>query len=208
VTASQTVQRPPVPALTVTLALRACANAAFAWWLVTRVPGWTKIFEAAAVYAFVEGGLAVLMAMQIARHAPLGGSPLLLWITVSDAILLLGAAIVLRVFPGVSGFPITMTLFYAVVGLWAATLGAVAIGVSVIRIERDRHASRTRRLRDHELFDPIAGAGLVAAGFAIYAFVSGPPTDGPSLLRVSTLGASILAAVFVVASIGMLLRHG
>lgn len=207
-TASAVAPRKRLPALSVTLALRACVNAAFAYWLVSHTPGWTRIFDAAATYALVDGGLAVLMAMQIARHAPAGGSPLLLWIAVSDAILLLGAGLMIRVFPGVSGFPITMTLFYAVVGLWAATLGAVAIGVSFFRIEHDRHESRSRRLRDHELFDPIAGAGVVAVGFAIYAFVSGPPTDGPSLLRVSTMGASILAGVFLLGSIGMLLRHG
>jgi hypothetical protein len=197
--------RSRISGLAVTLACRACVNAAFAWWLWTRAPGWTDIFGAASVYVLIDGALALVMAFQLAVH-PRARSSFLLSITVADAVLLIAAGIALRVFPGLSGFPVTIVLLYAAVGVWGASLGGLAVTVAVISVEHDIHADHARRLRDHALFDPLAGAGLIAVAFAVYAFVVGPPVDAPSLRRVAELGCALLAAMFLGGSIGALLR--
>ncbi len=195
------------PLLPVVLVCRAGVNAGFAYWLATNDLGWTHVFELASTYALVDGVLALVTTAVLVRHPGRLGAPMLIAMTFADALLLLGAGAAVRVWPGLSGFPVTIVLFYGAVGVWAVSLGAIAIMLSIRVIERDRGASRWRRVRDNALVDPIIVGGLVAMAFVAYAFFAGPPVDAARLRHVSALGAGMLSIVFLTASIGLFLRR-
>ena len=181
-------------------------NLVFTWWLLTRDAGWTNVFQTASVYALADGLLALATAGTLIRRRDALGSPPLVSMTLLNALLLIGSAIAIRIWPGLSGFAVTVVLFYGAVGIWLATLGALAIGMAVGIMERDRTADRRRRLRDQALVDPILVGGLLAIVFVAYAFVAGPPADAVRLRHVSALGAGLVSLVFFAAALGARLR--
>jgi len=194
-------------AISAVLGCRALVNGLFACWLFARGPTWDDVFAAASIYALADGALALVTTAVLASRPGRLGAPFLLSMTATNALILIAAGVALRVWPGISGFPVTLVMFYGAVGVWAASLGAVAIAMAVRVIVHDRGADRRHRLRDHELVDPIVIGGLVAILFVAYALIVGPPTDAPTLRHVAGLGTGLLAVVFLTASIGTLLRR-
>jgi hypothetical protein len=169
--------------------------------------GWSEIFEAASVYALADGALALITAAVLLKRRRRIGVPFLPAITLANALVLVSAGVAVRAWPGISGFPMTLVMFYGIVGVWAASLGAMAITMSIRVIERDRGADRPRRIRDLGLVNPIVISGLVAIVFVADLLVAGPPSSAERLRRVAAFGAALLAVVFLMGSIGVFLRR-
>lgn len=188
-------------ALVVTLLLRACVNAAFAVWLFTRAPVWLDIFSAGAAYALADGTLGLIAGLLLVRQQPFDAPAQFVGMILADAILRCGVGIVMLAFPGIPHFPITLVLFYAALGVWAAGAGVIAMTAWFVAHEREKHMNRLPS-RAHALFDPLAVAGLIAFLLAGYAFIMGPPATAESLRIAAGATCGALALVFFVAALG------
>jgi hypothetical protein len=189
-------------ALAATLLLRAGVNAAFAVWLFIRPPVWIDIFSAGANYSIADGALGLVTVLLLVRKGTIAAPPPVVALILTDALLRWLAAIAIVAFPGIPDSPITLVLFYGMLGTWAATAGVVAIVVWLIAHARSRHDARATYRRANRLFDPLAAAGLVAVILAAYAFIVGPPATAAVLRMNAALASGALALVFIIAAIG------
>jgi len=190
----------PFP-LVATLLLRACVNGVFAVWLFARAPVWIDIFWAGANYALVDGALGLITFVLLVRHEPLSAPPQLVSMIVADAVLRLGAGAAIHALPGIPYFPIALVLFYGALGTWAATAGVIAMAAWFVAHGHRKDAGRPRPWT-HALFDPFAGAGLIAIVLAVYAFAVGPPATAEALRTATGAASATLALVFLVAAFG------
>jgi len=187
--------------LVATLLLRACVNGLFAAWLFARAPVWIDIFWVGASYALADGALGVMTAVLVVRHRPTSVPPQLISMLLADAVLRLGAGAAIHVLPGVPYFPITLVLFYGALGTWAASAGVIAMAAWFVTHQHEKGMGRPRSWT-HALFDPFAGAGLIAFTLAVYAFAVGPPATAEALRTAAGAGSGALALVFLVAAFG------
>jgi hypothetical protein len=193
--------------LVATLLLRACVNGAFAAWLLARPSAWIDIFHAGATYALTDGALGLVTVVLLARHKPIVAPPLLVSMTLADAVLRVCAGVAIRALPGIPHSPITIVLFFGALGAWAASAGAIAMITWFVAHERDEHAALRSRSRTHALFDPLAATGLVAFMLAAYAFIEGPPATAEALRIAAGAASGALALVFLVASFSVTRRR-
>lgn len=188
--------------LVATLLLRACVNGAFALWLLARASVWIDIFQAGAVYALADGALGLMTVVLLVRHKPIGAPPLLVSMTLADAVLRFGAGVAIRALPGIPYFSLTIVLFFGALGAWAASTGLIAMLAWFVAHEREKDAGRRSRSRTHALFDPLAAAGLIAFMLAVYALVVGPPSTAEALRIAAGAASGALALVFLIAAFG------
>lgn len=192
--------------LVTTLLLRGCMNAAFAVWLIRRASDWVGIFEAGAVYALADGALGFLMAALLVRHRPITAPPALASLVFADAITRVGVGAAIGLLPGIPQLPITVVLFFGALGSWAASAGVIAMIAWLVAHHRER-AGRPRSSTD-ALFGPLAAAGLIALGLALYAFIVGPPATFEELRTAAGTAAGALTIVFLVASVSVARLRG
>lgn len=190
-------------ALVITLFLRACVNAAFSVWLFTRAPLWLDIFWAGAIYALADGALGLMVVFLLVRHKPFGATPQLVAMILADAVLRCAVGIATLTLPGIPDFPITLVLFYGVLGAWAASAGVIAMIAWFVAHKHQKHARRRSRSPAHVLFDPLEGAGLLAFLLAVYALAVGPPATAETLCIAAAAASGALALVFLVAALGV-----
>jgi hypothetical protein len=193
--------------LVATLLLRASVNGAFAAWLLARPSVWIDIFQAGATYALADGALGLMTVVLLMRHKPISAPPLLVSMTLADAVLRICAGVAIRALPGIPHSPITIVLFFGALGAWAASAGAIAMITWFVAHERDKHATLRSRSRTHALFDPLAATGLVAFMLAAYALVEGPPATAEALRIAAGAASSALALVFLVVSFSVTRRR-
>jgi len=170
--------------------------------LFTRAPVWLDIFSVGANYALVDGLLGLLTVVLLARQKLIGTPPPLVSMMLADAVLRCGAGIAILALPGIPYFPITLVLFYGVLGVWAASAGVIAMIAWFVAHERSKEASLGSPSRTHALFDPLEAAGLIALMLAGYAFLVGPPATAETLHIAAGVACGALAVVFLVAAFG------
>ena len=113
----------PSTFLIAVLLARGCVNGWFAIWLVTRASQWSDVFDAGANYALADGALGLATGLLLMQFGPSGPSFVLRTMTLADAMLRLTAAVVLRTYPGMAGFPVMLLMFFTVIGVWEVSLG-------------------------------------------------------------------------------------
>lgn len=187
-------------ALDTTLLARAFVHAAFMAWLLSAAPGWSDIFWIGSAFGLVDGTLGLLTGFLVTR-TPVAAPPKLVAMVVADALMRIIAGLAIRMFPGIVDIPIVLVLFFAALGTWAAIAGAAALGGLLLAHTRHHQsAGGPTASRVHALFDPLAGAGLVALGLAAYAFAAGPPATALELRTTATVTCGALTAIFVIAA--------
>lgn len=186
---------------------RAGVTAAFAFWLLTRHPGWTDIFRGGAYYGLADGGLGLIMATLLVRHRPIAAPPLLVALTLVDAFMRIAAGLAVLQFPGIPYFPITVVLLFCALGVWAATAGLTAMVAWYVAHERHRHAVGGKPSRVHAIFDPLSVTGVIALVAAVSAFIAGPPATAASLRFVAGITSSALALAFLGGAVGAAWRR-
>ena len=182
------------------LVSRCCVNAWFALWLVTRARQWSDVFDIGAIYALLDGALGLATGLLLMEQGSSDSSFVLPTMTVGDAILRLGAGVAIRTLPGLTGFPITLLVFFAVIAVWEVSLGATLVVSWFVAAERAVKRGGVNR-RKRALLGPPAFAGFVALLFAGYAFLAGPPSTADALRTVAALAAGALAIVFGAAAL-------
>ena len=192
--------------LAIALFSRACVNAAFAVWLLWRVPSWSGVFRGGAYYGIVDGAFGLLTVALLAKHAPGRAPPLLRSLTFADSTLRLAAGAALLALPGIADLPMTLVWLFGILGVSAAAVGILAMLGWVVARVSDRHAGRRWGAGTHELFDPLAAGGLIALAAAAGAFVLGPPTTAAMLRLAAAAITGALAVVFCVSSFGAATR--
>ena len=180
-----------------TLLLRAAVNGSFMIWLLTFKPTWADIFWTGSFYAFADGTLGLLSGVLLARHLPVSAPPVLVSMVLADAVMRVCAGVAIHVFPGIPYFPLTVVLFFGVLGAWAAAAGAIAM-IAWLTTHR-HHAKEEKRSRLHALFDPLSVAGLVALVVAVYSIIAGPPSNAGELRIAASAASAALAFVFLAA---------
>ena len=90
---------------------------------MTRASHWSDVFDAGANYALADGALGLARVLLLMELGPSGPSFVLRTMTLADGMLRLMAAVVLRTFPGLTGFPVTLLIFFTVIGVWEVSLG-------------------------------------------------------------------------------------
>ena len=187
-------------ALDATLLARAFVHAAFLVWLLSAVPGWSDIFWMGSAFGLVDGALGLLTGFLVTR-TPVSAPPGLVAMVLADSLMRITAAVAIRLFPGIIDVPIVLVLFFGALGTWAAIAGAAALGALVM--SHARHHLPGQALashRIHALFDPLAGAGLVALGLAAYAIAAGPPATPSELRTTATITCGALTVIFLIAA--------
>jgi hypothetical protein len=188
-------------ALAAALMVRAADHAAFAAWVVTQRPGWTRVFETGSTYGFIDGGIGLLAGVLLVSAAPAGAPRLLSQLTFVDASGRLATALALRVFPGIPVVLVGTVSLFVAVGASVAVLGTLAMVAWLLA----RIRWRPWRHDSDAMFDPIAIAALVSfvAGFQL---ILTPPATPDALRTIAILVSAALAVVFTVASIGTFSR--
>jgi hypothetical protein len=185
-------------ALAFALWTRAAIHAAFAVWLLTVRPDWGRIFEVGAFYGFADGGVALFIVSLIVPVAPRGSPRFLAAMTFVDAMGRLGTGAALLALPGIPDFFVTLGMLFGVVGVCAAAIGLVVMGAWLVRRLR---SGRGWSLTQDELFDPVAGAALIAFVTGYILFLA-PPTTSRALQTMGAMVCGALTVMFVVAGIG------
>lgn len=184
--------------LVAVLLLRACANGAFAVWLLWSAASWSGVFRGGAYYLLVDGTLGLVIVALLAKHGPSRAPPLLRSLTFADSSLRLALGSTLLAFPGIAEIPMTIVWLFGILGASAAVAGVTAVTGWVVARISDRRAGRRWTSNTHELFDPLAAAGVIAVAATLCALAFGPPATAGAL-RISA--ASITAAFAIVFSI-------
>jgi hypothetical protein len=185
-------------ALDAILLARAFVHGAFLVWLLTTLPGWYDIFWFGSAFGLVDGSLGVLTAFLVTR-APVSAPSKLDALVLADALMRIATGIAIRLFPGIVDIPIVLVLFFGALGTWAAIAGVATIGVLLVSHGRHHRAGNAAaRTRVHALFDPLAGAGLVALSLAAYAFAAGPPATPVELRATAAIASAVLTIIFTI----------
>ena len=193
---------PARPLVVSALLLRACINAAFMVWLLAASPTWVDVFHGGALYAIADGVVGVLMVVLIGWLAPINAPASLLAVTSIDALLRLAAGAAILAFPGIPEIPITIVLFYGVIGAWAAAAGTIAVVTALVAHGHAHHGTRTRSAA-HAMFDPLSVEGVIALTLAVYALVVGPPSTADALRVAGAVAAGSFAVVLLIAAYGV-----
>lgn len=188
------------------LLLRACINGAFVGWLLAYSPGWTDVFQGGAVYAIADGVIGLLLFLQLGWFAPIGAPPALVAVILIDALLRLGGGAAILAFPGIPETPITVVLFYGILGAWAASVGTITIVVSVAAHRHGRPGVRPFSTL-HAMFDPLSWEAIIALLLAVYALAVGPPAIADELRVAGAVAAGSFALVLLIAAWGVARPH-
>lgn len=191
--------------IVVALLLRGIVNGGFAFWLLAMAPAWIDVFRGGAVYALADGALGIVTAILLKRYTSISVPPLLLSITLCDAVLRVCAGVAILAFPGIPYLPITVVLFFGTLGAWAGTAGLIAMAAWFIAHRAERNAER--RSPVHALFDPLGAWGLIALMLAVYALVIGPPATDQELRVAAATASGCLGVAFIVAAFGVAARR-
>jgi len=188
--------------LGVILLARAAVAIALAHWLTARAPGWRESFRGIAVYALLDGGLALLTAALFAAARYRGGPVELVASTIVDAIVRVGLGLALLILPAIAEIPMTVVPLFSVVGGTAALLGAIGI--------LSWAAAHSRRRREHSvayeaLFDPIPIIALVSIIIGAR-LITNPPTSALQLRPLVAAGGIGVAVGFAIAGVGSLME--
>ncbi len=181
-----------------TFLLRSGIHAAFALWLAVAQPGWSNIFHVGSAFAIADGCLGLFGALLLGPISANRGPRLLALITFLDAAGRLSLGIVLRMFPGIPLFAVTVVSLFGAVGASAAALGLVAIVAWLVaRLRAGRSWTRDAA----QLLDPVAAAALVSFIVGAGLFLS-PPTSSRGLGVWALFVSGALAVIFLIAAIG------
>lgn len=190
--------------LALVLGGRAVTNAGFAFWLWSVEPDRRSFFAGAATYLAVDGVCALLATAILAFGAIDEAPRALVAATAADGLLRICAAITLRVFPGLTDFPVTAVGFFGIIGSCTVCLAVAAITIR-FAAARSRHRAHERMsVAVHEELDPLLLAGIVALGLVAYAFFSGPPVTVADYRTMGIRWAAALAGAFLIAALGVL----
>lgn len=187
------------------LLLRASINGAFMVWLLAYSPGWVDVFDGGALYAIADGAVGLMLALLIGWRSPIGAPVALLAMTSVDALMRLAAGAALLTLPGIPEVPITIVLFYGIIGVWAASAGTIAIVGSVVA-HGHAHAGTGARSATHSMFDPLSVEGVIALMLAVYALAVGPPATAEELRVAGAVASGSFALLLLIAARGVA-RH-
>lgn len=196
--ANHTTRRGTI-ALDATLLARAFVHAAFMFWLLRDVPGWTDIFWLGSAFGLIDGCLGVFAGVLMTR-SPVSAPPRLVAMVLTDGLMRVSAGLAIRLFPGVIDIPIVLVLFFGALGTWAAIAAAAALGALFVSHAHHHPGAGAGGRPVHALFDPLAGAGLVALGLAAFAFVAGPPATAAKLRSTAAIVCGAMTIIFIVAT--------
>jgi hypothetical protein len=196
---------PARPLVVGALLLRGCINGAFVVWLLTYSPPWLDVFRGGALYAIADGVVGLLIVGLIGWRTPINAPSSLLAVTLIDALLRLAAGAAILTFPGLPEIPITIVLFYGVIGAWAAAAGTIAVVTAVVA-HGHAHMGTRPRSAVHAMFDPLSVEGAVALMLAIYALVVGPPSTADALRGAGAVASGSFAVVLLIAAYGVAKR--
>lgn len=191
------------PLVVAALLLRACVNGAFMTWLLAVSPGWVDVFHGGALYAIADGAVGLMLVLLIGLRSPIGAPVTLVAVTSVDALMRLAAGAALLMLPGIPQVPITIVLFYGIIGVWAASAGTIAIVASVIA-HAHRHTGTSSHSASHAMFDPLSVEGVIALMLALYALAVGPPSTAEELRVAGGVASGSFALLLLVAARGVL----
>jgi hypothetical protein len=196
---ARTALHPARPLVVGALLLRAVINVGFMAWLLAYSPGWVDVFDGGAFYAIADGMVGVALVLLIGWLDPIGAPPTLLAMTSIDALLRLAAGAAILVFPGIPDIPVTLVLFYGVLGAWAATAGIIAIVAAEVAHEHAR-AGTSPGSTTRAMFQPFSVEGVIALLLAVYALVVGPPSTAETLRLAASVACGSFALVLLIAA--------
>jgi len=189
-------------ALGITLLARTTTALALVSWLTLRAPGWRDIFRGVALYALLDGGLALLTAVMFAAAHYRGGPVELVATTVVDAIVRLCLGFALLTLPAIAEVPMTVVPLFTVVGASAALLGAIGIlSWAVAHLHREREHS----VAYEAFFDPIPVIALVSIVIGARLALD-PPSSAAQLRPLVAAGGIGVAIGFAIAAAGSLME--
>ncbi len=188
--------------LGIILLARAAAAIGLAHWLTAREPGWRESFRDIAMYALLDGVLALLTAALFAAARYRGGPIELVATTFVDASVRVGLGLALLTLPAIAEVPMTVVPLFGVVGGTAALLGAIGILSWAI--------AHSRRRREHSvayeaLFDPIPIIAIVSMVIGAR-LITSPPTSAAELRPLVAAGGIGVAVGFAIAGVGSLME--
>jgi len=102
-------------ALAGVLLLRATDHALFAGWLISQQPGWLETFRAGANFALLDGALGILVTLLIVPLATSTSGRWLAMMTLLDGMGRLAIGVMLRAFPGLPVFVVTIVSFFGLI---------------------------------------------------------------------------------------------
>ena len=199
-------ERPPRRGAEVALGVILLARTAAAIWLVSwltvRAPGWRDVFRGIALYALLDGGLALLTAVLFAAARYRGGPVALVVTTLVDAIVRISLGCALLTLPAIADVPMTVVPLFGVVGATAALLGAIGIVSWAV--------AHRRRQREHSVayeafFDPIPVIALVSIVIGARLAID-PPASAAQLRPLVAAGGIGVAIGFALAALGSLME--
>jgi hypothetical protein len=184
------------------LLARATTALSLVSWLIVRAPDWRDVFRGIALYALLDGGLALLTAALFAAARYRGGPVGLVVTTLVDAIVRLCLGLALLTLPTIADVPMTVVPLFAVVGATAALLGAIGILSWAV--------AHHRREREHSVayeafFDPIPAVALVSIVIGARLAID-PPTSAAQLRPLVAAGGVGVAIGFAIAAAGSLME--
>lgn len=188
--------------LAIVLTARGLVNGAFTWWLLSRRPGWTDVFHTGSSYGFIDGTLGLIAVAFLLEMPPDGAPPLLRTTTLLDALVRLAVSIAIRTLPGIPDTPITVMLFFSLLGAYAAGLSIVAIVAWLVGFTRWKRGRSTWRPGTGELFDPLAVVGVIVLVGVAYAAINSPPATPMALRATAAALCAAFAVTFLVSAIG------
>ncbi len=188
--------------LGIILLARATTALSLVSWLTVRAPAWGDVFRGIALYALLDGGLALVTAALFAAARYRGGPVELVVTTLVDAIVRLGLGLALLTLPTIADVPMTVVPLFAVVGATAVLLGAIGI--------LSWAAAHHRREREHSVayeafFDPIPVIAVVSIVIGARLAID-PPTSAAQLRPLAAIGGIGVAIGFAIAGVGSLME--
>jgi len=184
--------------LALALLARGVVNGAFALWLLARPSEWDDVFRVGSTYAVLDGGLGLVAALLIDVYATTDAARLLGGITFADSIARAAGGVLLRVLPGVSGFPVATVSLFGVIGVGAATLGIGALTLWLVTRTRSGHGWSKH---PDALWDPLAVAALISFVVGYILFLN-PPVTASALRNVAGGATGALSLIFLFAFSG------
>lgn len=153
-------------------------------WFAARIIAWTapgdETFDIFADYLIADGILGSILAGLLVREGVAAAARrerLLSVVVLVDALGRIASGGALHIWPGISGFPVTIVVFLGVMAVSTAAIG-VSEATLVIQEEVARHGRRHSSPQLPTV--PVALASLAAIGFAL---ASIPAIDDPDRLR-------------------------
>jgi hypothetical protein len=171
-------------------------------WLLSRRPGWADVFHAGSNYGFVDGALGLITVAFLVEVPQGGAPPLLRTTTLLDALVRLAVSLAIRVLPGIPDTPITFTLFFDLLGAYAAGLAIVAVVSWLIGFTRWKRGRSTWRPGTGELFDPLAVVGVIVLAGVVYGAINSPPATPMALRTTAATLCAAFAITFLISAIG------